>query len=112
MTEEKTTKAKLSPRARKQIQRNADAIAREIQLLKREVELLKEINAVRLEPALYKLAPGYQPTMLNQLDERYLELSRKRDELKYAAEISMLEGRIGERSDQHENYISQLSERA
>jgi hypothetical protein len=112
MTEEKTTKNKLSARARAQVQRNANAVEREIQLITRNVEILKELNALKLDPANYKLHPDFKATMMYQHDARFLELSRKLDEIKCESEVAMLEGRLAERKDQLENYKSQLAERS
>lgn len=112
MTEEKTTKNKLSARARAQIQRNANAVSREIELATRNVELQRELNALKFNPDNYKLHPDFKATMAYQHDPRFLELSRKLDEIKSEAEVNVLEGRISERKEQLENYLAQLAERS
>lgn len=109
MTEENK---KLSARARKNIQRNADAVRREIERTKRHIELLQSSNALKFLPENYQFSPGYQTTFKYQLLPEVMEVSRKIDELKSQSEIAKLQAIVDDCQDRLDAYLEQLAERS
>jgi hypothetical protein len=100
---------KLSGTALRNVQKNLDAVERDLQISKRRLEILREMKVVKLDH--YSPGEDFEYTMNYQNVDEFWECAKKLDELKMDEELGQLEAHIRDRQEKADEYRDILKHR-